>query len=257
MEEEKNEHQNHIRHPIPQDLLKLYTFLDFINKGGFGCVFKVALKSNLKEILALKLITEQLDDYGNIKQECNILKQIQHPNIIKFIDSYSNEGHYTVIVTEFIGESLRMRLDNMEKPLTLKEIVKFALQINQALDYLHQRQPKIVHADIKPENILVDGELLKLIDFGISRFIKDQRTYVRFVSENYMAPEMKNLTSGLFDYNEKIDMYSFGLVMHEMVYGFNPNKKSKRDLGEARTKSTIRNQELAEIIKSRFFCFQI
>ena len=258
-EEESKEHQNHIRGSIPEYLLKLYTFLDFINKGAFGCVFKVALKSNLNEILALKLITEQIDDYVIVKQEGEILKQIQHPNIIKFIESYSNEEHSTAIITEFIGESLRMRLDNirkdMQKPFTIKEVVKFALQINKALDYLHHREPEaIIHADIKPDNILIDGEVLKLIDFGISRFIlKDAQTYFKFGTELYMAPEMKYSSSGGFVYTKKIDMYSFGLVIHEMVYGFLPGKEPKRDSGESRRKTTVHSPELKEIIKSRFF----
>ena len=252
-EEEIKEHQNHIRSPIPPYLLQIYIFLDFINRGAFGCVFKVALKSNLNEIFALKLITEQIDDYVIVKKEGEILKQIKHPNIIKFIESYSNEGHFTAIITEFIGESLRMRIDNMQRPFTLKEVVKFALQINGALHYLHHIEPEaIVHADIKPENILVDGDVLKLIDFGISRFIlKDAQTYFKFGTEAYMAPEMKNSSSAGFVYTKKIDMYSFGLVLYEMVCGCLPGKESKRESGESRRKTTIRNPELMKIIKSR------
>ena len=99
--------------------------------------------------------------------EIQIIKNISHPNIVNIIDSYISEEQYLNIILEFCdGGSLQSKIDKIRnKVLKEKEVAIYFFQICKAVNYLHSK--KIIHRDLKAENILIDNQVnLKLADLG-------------------------------------------------------------------------------------------
>ncbi|XP_009126724.1 serine/threonine/tyrosine-protein kinase HT1 [Brassica rapa] len=178
--------------------------------------------------VAVKLITVPEDDENGclgarlekqFTKEVTLLSRLSHPNVIKFVGAYKDPPSYCVL-TEYLPEgSLRSYLHKPEnRTLSLKKLIEFALDIAKGMEYIHSR--RIIHRDLKPENVLIDEDFqLKIADFGIAceeeycdMLADDPGTY------RWMAPEMiKRKPHG-----RKADVYSFGLVLWEMVAGAIP-----------------------------------
>lgn len=138
---------------------------------------------------------------------------------MQFVAACKNPPVYCVI-TEYLSEgSLRAYLRKLEhKSLTLPRLIAFALDIARGMEYIHSQG--VIHRDLKPENVLINQEFhLKVADFGIAceeaycdSLADDPGTY------RWMAPEMIKKKS----YGRKVDVYSFGLILWEMVAGTIP-----------------------------------
>ena len=158
-------------------------------------------------------------------KEIQVLKELEHPNIIKIHEYYiDNKYHY--IITELLnGGELYDSIVKVQR-FNERKAAHIMRQILSALNYLHSKG--IVHRDIKPENILVEkadtnSELgddfeslnIKLIDFGASIFFKEnQKLTVKIGSPYYIAPEVLNR-----NYDEKCDIWSSGVVLYVMLTG--------------------------------------
>ena len=205
-----------------------YKIINKLGKGSFGSVYKVKNKIT-GEIRAMKIIknTSINDSDGTANQkflkEIQVLKELEHPNIIKIFEYYiDNKYHY--IITELLtGGELYEAILKFQK-FNEKNAAKIMKQILSALNYLHSKG--IVHRDIKPENILVQNDNknnknyldeihIKLIDFGASNFFKENEILTLKVgSPYYIAPEVLNKS-----YNEKCDIWSAGVVLYVMLTG--------------------------------------
>ncbi|KAJ4907890.1 Protein kinase superfamily protein [Raphanus sativus] len=205
-----------------------------MSKLFFGLRFAHGLYSRLyhgkyeDKAVAVKLITVPDDDEDGclgarlekqFTKEVTLLSRLSHPNVIKFVGAYKDPPVYCVL-TEYLPEgSLRSFLHKPEnRSLSLKKLIEFALDIARGMEYIHSRH--VIHRDLKPENVLIDEDFqLKIADFGIAceeeycdMFADDPGTY------RWMAPEMiKRKPHG-----RKADVYSFGLVLWEMVAGAIP-----------------------------------
>ncbi len=224
-----------------------YVIINKLGKGSFGSVYKVRHKTT-NEIRAMKIIKNPLNSTDNrldnkFLREIQVLKELEHPNIIKIFEYYIDD-HYHYIVTELVtGGELYDTIVKFQK-FNEKKAAYIMRQILSALNYLHSHG--IVHRDIKPENILVlkldkdskkkaneDEVNIKLIDFGASNYIKsNQILTLKVGSPYYIAPEVLNKC-----YNEKCDIWSAGVVLYVMLTGNFPF-------------SGINSQQLFENIKS-------
>ena len=155
-------------------------------------------------------------------QEAEILSQLSHPNLPKVIDFFEDHGR-AYLVMEFIwGESLEKRIEQAKSPLLERQVLTWAVQICEVLEYLHIRQPPIIFRDLKPSNIMVNNAgVVKLIDFGIARTYKEDKLQdtIALGSENYAAPEQW----GQAQTDARSDIYGLGATMYHLLANMPPS----------------------------------
>jgi calcium-dependent protein kinase len=221
-------------HESHMDPFDIYEFIKVIGEGSYGRVSKV-IHRKLNIVRALKAIEKKNkkgeiteENTNNLRSEINILKSLDHPNIIKIYE-YFDIGNKIYITYEYCaGGELFSKLEKI-KNFKEKNIANIMKQIISAVNCLHCNG--IIHRDLKPENIMIDGDFnndvenfdVKLIDFGTSQIFRNRsRTLTKRFSEKigssyYMAPEVI-----LGNYNEKCDCWSLGVIMYMLISGFPP-----------------------------------
>ena len=201
-----------------------YKKVKFLGEGSFATVYSVENKLT-GEIRAMKIINKSsnctLDDEKEIFNEINILRTMDHPNILKIFEFYSNKESYS-IVTELCsgGELFQEIID--KGPFNEKYSAYVMYQIFSAINYCHKMH--ILHRDLKPENILIakrdknDFPLVKICDFGTSKMFEKGATQKKLVgSSYYIAPEVLRK-----HYDEKCDIWSCGVILYILLSGRPP-----------------------------------
>uniref|UniRef100_A0A453T1J3 Receptor kinase-like protein Xa21 n=1 Tax=Aegilops tauschii subsp. strangulata TaxID=200361 RepID=A0A453T1J3_AEGTS len=221
---------------------------NLIGKGRYGSVYKCdLLLKNMMTTVAVKVF--DLQQSGSSKSflaECEALSNIRHRNLISVItccsSSDSNQNDFKAIVFEFMPNGSLDRWLHQDvhatqqlQGLTLMQRLNIVVDVADALDYLHNCEPPIVHCDLKPSNILLDSDLLARIgDFGLAKILLDPAAEQQINSKSsvgirgtigYLAPEYGEggqvSTSG--------DVYSFGSVILELFTGMAPTHNMFKD----------------------------
>lgn len=199
-----------------------YTATEIIGSGSFGVVYK-AIINETDEVVAIKKVFQD-KRYKN--RELQILKELNHPNVIKLRNYFYTKGDqhaneiYLNCVMDFIPETLSKIVKHSHEAKTqtpLLLIKLYAYQMLKSLAYIHA--VGICHRDIKPQNVLVNPEnhVLKLCDFGSAKkLVKGEPNISYICSRYYRAPE---LIFGATEYSNAIDVWSTGCVIAEMVIG--------------------------------------
>ena len=210
-----------------ESLENIYDKLKLLGKGAFGEVWHVKHKILGKDF-ALKIIKKRPNsDTKLILNEIDILKKLDHPNILKILDFHLTYEKY-YIATEYCPEGdLHFEIDKKAR-FTEREASFILYQILLAIRYCHKM--RVVHRDIKPENILIVSRdntgllYIKLIDFGSALIFGDTKNTNFVGSFYYIAPEV---IKGIYD--EACDLWSIGVIMYIMLVGtipFNGNDKN-------------------------------
>ena len=192
-----------------------------MGKGVFGRVIQALSKSDGKSyaIKEIPIKNETKEKIESFKNEAIILSKFNCENIVKYYDS-SKKGNNFYILMEFCnGENLRSFIDkNMNDNTLIKESIIYNLisQICNGIKEMHDK--KIIHRDIKPDNIFMnENMIIKIGDFGVSKQLKSYKSYAlttkKLGTEYYAAPEI--LTKGI--YNEKSDIWSLGCIIYELL----------------------------------------
>jgi len=199
--------------------MEKYQKLEKIGEGTYGIVYKAKDKKT-QELLALKKIRLEAEDEGipsTAIREISLLKQLQHPNIVRLYDVVHTEKKLT-LVFEFLDQDLKKYLDacgdNGLEPETVKS---FLYQLLQGVAFCHHH--RVLHRDLKPQNLLINTEgELKLADFGLARaFGIPVRNYTHeVVTLWYRAPDV---LMGSRKYSTPVDIWSVGCIFAEMVNG--------------------------------------
>ena len=203
-----------------------YKIINKTGEGAYGSVFSAinihtGVKIAMKKILKIK--ENKVDDM-EIKNEFDILKKLDHPNIVKIFEFYDSNSNY-YIITEFCkyGELYKYIYQNYSE----RQLCVLFYQVFSGLCYLHENN--IIHRDIKLENIMIsDIEKdiitkeeyfwLKIIDFGTAKiFQKNKKEKTIIGSSYYIAPEVLKK-----QYNEKCDTWSIGVVLFMLITGVPP-----------------------------------
>lgn len=222
--------------PAPGSLEEFgnYYLLDKIAVGGMAELFKARQRGvhNFEKIVAIKRILPHLSDNDEFVRmfidEAKLAAQLTHPNIVQIFDLGKAGGFYYIAMEYVDGRDLRSLLRKVrEYHLPFPEAVAafVTMKVAGALDYAHRKKGmndkdlKLVHRDISPQNILISGEgAVKLVDFGIAKAAtKSTQTMAGALKGKllYMSPEQalgQNLDS-------RSDIYSLGLVLYELLTG--------------------------------------
>ncbi|KAL2346587.1 hypothetical protein Fmac_000587 [Flemingia macrophylla] len=189
-------------------------------------------------------------------QELETLWKQRHRFVLQLMGACLEPPHHAWVVTEYLNCTLKEWLHGPGKrprertvPLPpFEDRLMRALEIAQAMQYLHQQKPKVIHRDLKPSNILLDDALhVRVGDFGHARFLGDGEmaltgetgTYV------YMAPEVIRCEP----YDEKCDVYSFGIILNELLTGKYPYIDTQ--FGPAKIAMEVVEGKLRPVLPSR------
>jgi serine/threonine protein kinase len=194
--------------------LEGYTLKRGIGRGGFGEVY-FAVSDAGKEV-ALKRIERNLEVELRGVSQCLNLK---HPHLLALYDVRFDDQQDAWVVMEYVaGPTLKDVLDRHPHGLPLEQIAWWLRGMGAGLAYLHDQG--IVHRDLKPGNVFDDGGLVKIGDYGLSKFISASRRSGQTESVgtfHYMAPEI-----GKGVYGKEIDIYALGVILYEMATGRPP-----------------------------------
>ena len=205
---------------------KKYKIIEKTGDGAYGSVYSAiniitGAKIAMKKIL--KIQENKVDDM-EIKNEIDILKKLDHPNIVKIYEFYNSDSNY-FIITEYckFGELY----SKLNRHYSERQLCVLFYQVFSGLCYLHENN--IIHRDIKLENIMIsDIEKdiktkeeyfwIKIIDFGTAKiFEKNKKEKTIIGSSYYIAPEVLKK-----QYNEKCDTWSIGVVLFMLITGIAP-----------------------------------
>ena len=225
MNNEKNEN---IITRDPGTLVEKYIKIKELGSGSYGKVYEIENKTT-KEKFACKHITKRkICDMDRFNNEINIMKQCNHPNIIKLYEIYEDQRHIDLVMEECLGGELFDRIMKRieeKKIYTEKEASIIFKQIMKGIEYCHSKG--IVHRDLKPENILFltkeENSQIKIIDFGLSKIFgeknnnKSKFMKTKVGTAYYVSPE---ILEG--NYNEKCDIWSAGVILYILLSGIPP-----------------------------------
>jgi len=198
--------------------MEQYEKLEKVGEGTYGVVYRA--QDSHGAIYALKTIRLEAEDEGipsTAIREISLLKELQHPNIVRLCDVIHTERKLT-LVFEFLDQDLKKLLDSSDPPgLDPQTTKSFLLQLLRGITYCHLH--RVLHRDLKPQNLLINREgFLKLADFGLARaFGIPVRSYTHeVVTLWYRAPDV---LMGSRKYSTPVDIWSVGCIFAEMVNG--------------------------------------
>jgi branched-chain amino acid transport system substrate-binding protein len=207
-------------HTLGQVLNNRYRIINLLGQGGFGAVYR-AWDTHLNVLCAVKQNFETSPQAASrFNHAATILTRLRHPNLPKVTDSFSLPGQGQYLVMEYIeGEDLQVKLEKVDGPLAEAQVLAWADQILDALEYIHNQEPPIIHRDIKPANIRITSKgQAVLVDFGIAEF--------RNLAQNNFA-EAQAVTPGYSPYEQyslgstdaRTDIYALGATLYTLLTG--------------------------------------
>ncbi|KAI3650174.1 hypothetical protein MP228_004912 [Amoeboaphelidium protococcarum] len=188
-----------------------------LGKGAYKVVYKAIDREEGYEV-AWNCFQTTKAEFTALSQEIEILKRVRHPNIINFHDCWFNNNEFVFVTELMTSGTLREYIRKLQSP-NIKVVKRWCRQILKGLAYLHAHNPPIIHRDIKCDNIFINGAHgeVKIGDMGTAK-MKLGKKYTVIGTPEFMAPEMYEEKG----YNEKVDIYAFGMCLLEMVTGEYP-----------------------------------
>jgi serine/threonine protein kinase len=190
-----------------------------LGSGGMSTVY-LAQDEVLDRPVAVKLlhreISEEADQLERFRREARAAARLSHPNLVSVIDAGEDEGRPYIVFEYVEGDTLKKRIQN-DGGLPTDEAVAYGIEIGRGLIAAHGR--KLVHRDVKPQNVLIDPDgRAKVTDFGIARSLESAgltATGRVLGTTDYVSPEQAMGE----DVDERSDVYSLGIVLYEMLVG--------------------------------------
>lgn len=197
-----------------------YRLVEQLGQGGMATVYK-AYHAALDRYVAIKALHPALlEDAGflaRFQREAHLVARLEHPNIIPIYDFSEHEGRPYLVMKYIKGQTLKAYLAGQR--LEMREILRIVEAVGAALAYAHQQS--VLHRDIKPSNVLLtdDGQIY-LADFGLARIAAGSSSTMSgdmlIGTPQYISPEQASSRS---DLDARTDIYSFGVMLYEMVVG--------------------------------------
>jgi TolB-like protein/Flp pilus assembly protein TadD/tRNA A-37 threonylcarbamoyl transferase component Bud32 len=200
-----------------------YKILEKLGEGGMGVVYK-AQDTKLKRTVALKFLPPHISESGEEKErfihEAQSASALNHPNITTIHEIDEFEGQMFIVMEYCEGKTLKQAIE--KETLSVKKVLDIGIQVCEGLTAAHKKE--IVHRDIKSDNIMItkDGQV-KIMDFGLAKLkgaSKLTKTGTTLGTLQYMSPEQ---AQGI-EVDQRSDIFSFGMVLYEMITGQLPFK---------------------------------
>ncbi|KAK8716321.1 hypothetical protein V6N13_043636 [Hibiscus sabdariffa] len=192
---------------------------ELLGKGAFKTVYKAFDEANGIEVawsqVRIDEVLQKPEDLERLYSEVRLLKSLKHSNIVRFYNSWIDDKKKTVnIITELFTSGSLRQYRKKHKKVDMKAVKSWARQILAGLVYLHSHDPPIIHRDLKCDNIFINGNQgeVKIGDLGLATVLEQPNAKSVIGTPEFMAPEQYDE-----NYNELVDIYSFGMCMLEMV----------------------------------------
>jgi len=220
-----------------RDKIGHYEILRLLGEGGMGKVF-LAKDEILERHVAIKFLPEEMEGDEKIRErfvhEAKAAAALDHPFICKVYETGKTDGKAFIVMEYVEGQSLREKID--EEPLSLRDSLQITLEVAEALDEAHKKG--FVHRDLKPANIMITpGGHAKVMDFGLAKHVlpKGEQELTKTLTQSSLTEQ--NAIAGTIAYmspeqargqevDDKSDIFSLGIILHEMLTGNNPFSKS-------------------------------
>jgi calcium/calmodulin-dependent protein kinase I len=203
------------------DIKDKYILGEEIGRGGFSIVVEATCRED-GEKYAVKIVEKTViqDEIKLLRREIEIMKQVEHENILKLIEIFEDDEKVYIVMELVDGSELFDRIVN-KGYYSEKSTVHIVKQILNAVQYLHSKN--IAHRDLKPENLLCSGsgssEIVKIADFGLSKlFSGDEELTTSCGTPGYVAPEVLMSES----YDKSVDMWGIGIITYILLAGYPP-----------------------------------
>lgn len=201
-------------------LAQRYMIVQLAGRGGMSAIYQaVDLQQGRRRVAVKEMSLANLDAIERqeaverFQQEAHLLGSLQHPNLPRIYDAFSEDGRSFLVMDYIDGKTLLQLLQDVGEPLPVEQVLYYAEQLCDVLGYLHAQQPPVIFRDLKPTNVMVtrDGHVY-LIDFGIARFFKEGQPQDTTVlgSPGYAPPEQH----GIGQTNPRSDLYALGATLH-------------------------------------------
>ena len=209
-----------------------FRIIKFLGSGKFSVVYQAERQADSK-LVALKIIKiYDIKDKSLVEkclQEVNLLKRVNHPNIIKYLDSFIFQNELYIAV-EWADKGDVKRLIKKYKQegdeIDETKVIEYTREIAAGLNHMHEQ--RVIHRDLKPANILITSDgIFKLGDLGLGRIMNTEtiKTFSKVGTPLYMAPEVINNSNG---YDFKCDNWSLGCVIYELITLRSPFQTSEK-----------------------------
>ncbi|KAK9731295.1 Protein kinase domain [Popillia japonica] len=211
--------------------MSTYTYIKELDTGTFGTVYLCEKKHNRMKVAIKEMMLNKIQ-LAVAQNEVNVLRSLNHPNICQYYDSFRKNDKFSIVMEYArygnLYDHLKKRRYRAEY-LSRNSAFNIICQILMGLNHLHSR--KIIHRDLKSENIFMAGptkNFVKIGDFGISKILKSDHQKANTVvgTTNYLAPEMcdgkaYDIKSDVWmcdgkAYDIKSDVWSFGCIVYEV-----------------------------------------
>ncbi len=222
-----------------------YKIIKLVGKGGMGAIYEAEDLRLEGRRCAIKEIFPEAEDNPSAQaqaqkqfyREASTLARLDHPNLPKVSD-YFSEGTRDYLVMDFVaGRDLKEIMDDARRQghfLSEKEVLAWAKQLCQALEYLHGQDPPVLHRDIKPSNIkLTPSGTVKLVDFGLVKLLAtdEQRTITVLQGRGTVAYTPLEQYGGDTGHTDaRSDIYSLGATLYHLLTGQTPADAKQRFL---------------------------
>ena len=222
------------------DSLFNYNIIKLLGEGGMSRVFLAEDPLTHQQVAIKELLpnlAHNTDLRERFRREAQIMAKLDHPNIVKLLRYEESENSFYLIMEYADGIDLENHIKNVTGPISEPKTVEIMSALLDAFGYAHEKG--VVHRDIKPANIIItrDGKV-KVLDFGIAKMIDDNsgnktKTGTRIGTVSYMSPEQVNASP---DIDLRTDIYSLGVLLHQMITGMCPYDSNTTSDFEIQTK---------------------
>ena len=206
-----------------------YEILSLIGEGGMSRVW-LARDQRLNKLWAVKEIDRVARDANNavvvqsLIAEANLMTRLDHPALPRIVDIVEDEKTVYVVMDYVEGKSLKRVMRDLGRPMDEKDVISWGTQLCDVLEYLHTRTPPVIYRDMKPSNVMLrDDGSVKLVDFGIAREYKEDRSSDTQIlgTRGYAAPEQ---LSRVRQSDVRTDVYALGVTLWSLVTGLAPSE---------------------------------